>query len=222
MFKNKHIPWNKGKTAKTDKRVARPWLNKHRSKETKQKLSEAHKGTKKPWVTGNYIKGHKHSEETKKKLSNAKLGNKNPMKKADVKLKVSESLKKAYKEGRLKNGFQKGHGLINGGVKGKHWKLSDETRKKMSVGHKGENCIFWKGGITNKNKKIRNTIEFRLWREAVFARDNWACQGCNKIGGELHAHHIKRFSKYPELRFAIDNGIKLCYNCHIKKHIHKF
>jgi hypothetical protein len=78
----------------------------------------------------------------------------------------------------------------------------------------GENSPAWKGGIDSINHRIRMSIEYRLWREAVFARDGWTCQKCKQIGGQLNAHHIKSFSKFPELRFAIDNGQTLCQDCH--------
>lgn len=84
----------------------------------------------------------------------------------------------------------------------------------MSNIRKGERSHFWKGGVTGINDKIRTGIEFRLWREAVFARDNWTCQSCGERGGTLQSHHIKTFAKYPELRFAIDNGRTLCKICH--------
>ncbi len=74
----------------------------------------------------------------------------------------------------------------------------------------------WKGGVTPQNQLIRHSPEYRLWREAVFARDNWTCQGCNVRGGRLNADHIKPFALYPELRLAIDNGRTLCISCHQK------
>jgi hypothetical protein len=92
------------------------------------------------------------------------------------------------------------------------------ARKNMSKSHKGEKCNFWKGGITPRNLAIRNSIEYRLWREAVFARDNWTCQKTGKRGFELHPHHIKNFAQYPELRFAIDNGITLSEASHKEFH----
>lgn len=82
------------------------------------------------------------------------------------------------------------------------------------VSLKGELNGSWKGGISSPRDKIRASVEGRLWREAVFARDNWTCQECGKQGGRLHAHHIKSFAEYPELRLAIDNAQTLCLKCH--------
>ena len=110
-------------------------------------------------------------------------------------------------------------------------KLSKKTKEKMSKIRKGKPILKlrgrwlkeknpnWKGGITPKNKKIRSDVHSSLWRGAVFARDNWTCQKCKERGGELNPHHILNFSQYLELRFAIDNGITFCKECH--KSFHK-
>lgn len=97
-------------------------------------------------------------------------------------------------------------------------KHSEETRRKMSEAHLGDKAPGWKGGVTPRNRLIRGTIELRLWREAVFARDNWTCQECGRRGDRLNAHHIKPFAEYPELRTSIDNGVTLCRVCHIELH----
>lgn len=144
--------------------------------------------------------------------------------------------------------FKKGHVAYNKGKKGL-FKHSLETRKKMmgkkpseetlkkiektffkkggvpwNKGLKcpqfsGENCHLWKGGITPENRKIRQSLEYKLWRLSVFQRDNFTCVWCGdrQTKGHkviLHADHIKPFASYPELRFAIDNGRTLCINCH--------
>ena len=80
----------------------------------------------------------------------------------------------------------------------------------------GKNSPNWKGGINPENLKIRKSIECQNWRKNIFERDNFTCQVCRKVGGNLQAHHIKSFSKYPELRFVIENGITLCKECHKK------
>ena len=91
-------------------------------------------------------------------------------------------------------------------------------RMNMALARKGEKSHLWKGGISVESKKIRAGIDFRLWREAVFARDNWTCRKTGERGGKLHPHHIQNFSQYPELRFAIDNGITLSEEAHKEFH----
>ena len=102
-------------------------------------------------------------------------------------------------------------------------KLSEETKRKIGISGKlsplrqrGEKCWNWKGGVTPLYKEIRKSLGYRLWREAVFARDNYTCVRCGQKGGSLHPDHIKPFCDYPELRFAIDNGRTLCESCHRK------
>ena len=43
------------------------------------------------------------------------------------------------------------------------------------------------------HKNIRNIQEMINWRNQIFHRDNFICQLCDKRGGDLEAHHIKKF-----------------------------
>jgi|SRR3990172_826261 len=186
-----------------------------KSAEWKRKASERMKGTK-------LHLGHKHSAEAKEKMSKAKKGKSN----WSMGTKLSEEHKEKLRQAKLKNPtkywlgkkrpkteeWRKKISLAN---KGK--KHSIESRFKMSKNvPRGENHHWWKGGIANKNEVERRTLEYKLWREAVFARDNWTCQNpkCNQVGGTLNAHHVKSFSKHKELRTSIENGITYCEKCH--------
>ena len=65
----------------------------------------------------------------------------------------------------------------------------------------------------------RKTKQYKDWRQCVLERDNYTCQRCGRKGGNLNAHHIKEYSKYPGLRYEVENGVTLCKKCH--KEIHK-
>lgn len=98
----------------------------------------------------------------------------------------------------------------------KNWliaiKKAAETNRKLT----GEKSHSWKGGLTTQSQIIRRSLEYKLWRQSIFERDNYTCVWCGERGKKLQADHIKPFCDYPELRFAIDNGRTLCLSCHKK------
>ena len=132
--------------------------------------------------------------------------------------------------------FKKGQSSWNKGLKGysvawnKGKPKSEETKRKISqslsgrpTGRTGEKCNFWKGGKSSEYTKLKNSIEWKNWRRAVFERDDYTCQECGernyKGNGKsiwIHPHHIKSRSEYPELQFEISNGMTLCRDCHRK------
>lgn len=90
--------------------------------------------------------------------------------------------------------------------------------KHKEIIYAGENNPHWKNGLTPINQRQRRHVKYQDWRTSVFKRDNYTCQDCGQVGGCLHAHHVKSYSKYPELRIDIDNGKTLCTSCHEKEH----
>lgn len=95
-------------------------------------------------------------------------------------------------------------------MKGK--KSSIATRLNMSKSHRKR----LEGYVRKEpeNNRIRKSVEYKIWREAVFTRDDYTCQMCLTRGGELNADHIKPFAFYPESRFDANNGRTLCVPCH--------
>lgn len=176
---------------------------------SKKKMSESHKGK---------ILSKKH----RKKISEKMKGKKNTL-----------GRKQSESEKRKRSETSKRLGLIPPNHLGKKQseesnkkrsialtgrKQSEEHRRKNSKSHKGKRPSNYKGGISTENTKIRTSIEYDLWRSAIFARDGYTCQKYGIKGGKLVAHHILNFSEHIELRFAIDNGITLSEKAHLEFH----
>lgn len=138
----------------------------------------------------------------RKKISEAHKGHK--MSESQVK-ELSKRVKKEWRTGKRKGGW--------------HHKLSKETKIKQGLAKLGKKNPQWQGGVTKKHylERKRATTELRLWRKAVFERDNHSCQKCG-ASGKLTVHHIRNFVSYPGLRTSIENGITFCKKCHQRFH----
>jgi 5-methylcytosine-specific restriction endonuclease McrA len=103
------------------------------------------------------------------------------------------------------------------------WKTKPEH---ILAGHACPHCCrakeksgTWQGGKTSESLTIRHSKKYKDWRSEIFIRDNYTCIVCGKRGKKLAAHHIDCFSKYPQKRFDLDNGITLCEKDHSKYHM---
>lgn len=79
-----------------------------------------------------------------------------------------------------------------------------------------ENHPRWQGGITSENRRVRSKIEWKKWREAVFARDKFTCKECGMTGVFLEPHHIVPVRSDKNNVYNLNNGITLCRPCHKK------
>lgn len=98
------------------------------------------------------------------------------------------------------------------GKKNPKGSLAKKGSRNPNFGKFGTANPNWKGGLSLQDG--RKTQDYILWRAAVFCRDRFTCQKCKCLGGLLEAHHLKKWSKYPRLRFELSNGITLCKPCH--------
>lgn len=230
-------------TEETKLKLRQKNLGSKQSDETKRKIGLAHIGRKHSEETKRQLselkKGKKFSKEHREKLSTSMLGrvpwNKgkkgvwSPTEEMRRKISISQTGRKHTEETKRRMSIVQKARKVKMSEEQKNRlrliklgsKASDETKRKISESHRGEKSYLWKGGITNKNTAIRISFEYKLWRKAVFERDNYACIWCGfQSKGvkppDIHADHIKPFCDYPELRLAIDNGRTLCVPCHRK------
>ena len=159
----------------------------------------------------------------------SKLVNKNNLKKRGLGCKTKDLWRKTS----YRKHMSKAHKGNPGYWKGK--KIPEKAKKKMSdnkldnptrywlgkecphfAGEKNPGYVDGNGGKRAREKgRVMRSKKYRRWKSMVFVRDNFTCQECGQVGGELNAHHIKSYLKYPKLRYKLDNGITLCLKCHV-------
>lgn len=90
------------------------------------------------------------------------------------------------------------------------------------LGNSGEKHHGWiqdRTKLSDRRHSARQETRYKKWRDSVFKRDEYTCQKCGAVGGNLHAHHIKEWEYYPELRYEVSNGMTLCrVPCHRDLH----
>lgn len=148
------------------------------------------------------------SIETRQKLSKIRMGHLGYMKGK----KHSEQTKQKMSEIHKKIGSGKWMTGRPAWNKGKEW-----------TEMKGEKHPRWVADRTKLQKysetnKDRRSSVYRNWRLNVYKRDSYNCKINNsECEGRIIAHHILSYTKYPELRYDINNGITLCHFHHPRK-----
>ena len=134
---------------------------------------------------------------------------------------VSKAGKKAMGEGQKGkvSGFKGKKHTEKSKLKNKLKHLGIEKSPKAYSFSKGNKNPNWKGGITPRVMKVRNSAKYQIWRNAVYLRDNFTCQDCGMRGCYIEAHHKISFSKLFGTEnhnkiFEINNGLTLCIPCH--------
>lgn len=161
------------------------------------------------------LKGAKYSEQHKANIAAAKRGIKNPQW-------AGGKTRQQCRCGTSFETYRSKHCSRACAKRGQP--VTDVTRARIRLALTGKPCMkirganhpHWKGGISGWQNKIRSSLEYKEWRKAVYARDDYTCRQCGARGVELNADHIKPFALFPELRFELSNGRTLCVPCHKK------
>jgi len=200
----------------------------------KKIMSDSHLGNI-PWnknKKGLQIAWNKNLTRKDPRIAKYAEKQKNIPKSEKTKNKISVTLKRKFKEGIIKHPMkgekhkvtskqlmkEKALKQINNntrkGLFKKNRIVPFEIRKKTSMTKQGIIEKEWKGFINDTRILERKNKKYKLWRIAIFERDNYTCQFCGLRGVYLEAHHVKSWKNFSKLRYVVSNGVTLCKECH--------
>lgn len=95
----------------------------------------------------------------------------------------------------------------------------DKFRIAQSSVSIGKYCSYKCMGLDNRssNPDLRDSPEYRQFRETVLERDNHQCVECGD-DGDLHVHHVIPIYDDESLATDVENGKTLCVECHAEAH----
>ena len=150
------------------------------------------------WLTQNYIINNRTQKEIAIELNTSET--------TVCKYVVRYNLNKKGKYIKLNKGcFKNKHKPWNKGIP-----CSDKTKEKIrkanigkktplkirkKMGKKGKHHWNWKGGKTSFSKRVRKLLKWKLWRKAVYERDDYTCQECGGTNCELNPLFLKLVSQ---------------------------
>lgn len=88
-----------------------------------------------------------------------------------------------------------------------------QNKFRMGINH--PHWVIDRNAVLEKHR-VRSSVEWKEWRAAVFARDEFTCKECGANGVYLEPHHIVPVRSCGDKLFDINNGITLCRPCHKK------
>lgn len=128
----------------------------------------------------------------------------------------------------------KDHGIVSASRssrlvgKAKSQEHREAMSRAMTGAVAGEKNPNWRGGSSSKLVIARSRRQYREWKAEVLKRDGYKCTKCGLVHGHicsccghrvlLHAHHLRPFKEFPELRYEVSNGVSLCERCHMEEH----
>ncbi len=186
---------------------------------------------------GNKIwEGRHHSERTRRLMSKRMFERENPVNREDVRKKIS--LRNTGKQSPFKGKHHTEEAKEKNRQTHLNKKLSEETKRKLSISHKGKGKGIPKSletrkklseslkgkNLGEKNPSWLGGISFEpydkefneVFKRSIRERDNQVCMVCGihreKLNRILDIHHIN----YNKELSIPENCISICHSCHMK------